>query len=419
MESFLLSSSQSKRLLAVTEVLSDEIVRVPSVDGMGIGSWVSFANGTKGVVLHFDKSLATVGLVGDQRSSISRNIDAHLMSETPVPLRIPTVPFNTDHPTSPSSFLSTGVPVVDLLLKKFVREGMTVGIYGPDALPDFSSSTKSTNVIMFPSRDNPPKSGIEMYLDLFRAAKAAMNSQRQSVQTLLVVDFRGFENACKSIEYQSGHFLPVSAKSLVASVLQLSHGSLSVIAAFNHKQEFDHEAEQSVDIGIELSGGHVTNLIPLLSRFALKKVPFSGEEMLVQRIVEGSRFKQSVAEKEAIKMFVDYWEKEDVDSFDTMMRVLPKVAKVVSIDGRAGMKYMLMRSLCVLPFNKTSKLNSAPVAVFPKEFVTTVEMEAPELLDEVSSVIDSLGEVPIELRNSVDSMLYQIRYKFEITNPLV
>ena len=416
MESFLLSSTRPNRL-TVTEVISDEIVRIPSVDGIAVGSWISFENKAKGIVLHFDKSFATIGLVGSKTSSVCRNMSAELLHEPPLSFRIPSVPFRTNEKfSSPSRSLVTGVPVIDLLLNHTVKPGMTVGIYGSDSLPIFPSS-ESINVVEFPNRTNPPTSGIDMYLDLLRAARAAMESKNR--ETVLVVDFRGFENACESIQYQSGHLLPVSAQSLVASVLQLSHGSLSVIAAFNKKEDFHHEAERSVDIPIELSGGVVTNLIPLLSRFALKKQPVTAEEMLINRIVEGSRFKQSVADKEAMKMFVDFWEKEDVESFETMMRVLPGVAKLLASDHGVGMKYMLVRSMCVLPFNKTSKLNSAAVLVYSKEFVKTVEMGAHDLLEEVTNSLESKGYLEEDLRNAVDSMLYHIRYKFEITNPLV
>lgn len=408
MESFLLSSQ-----LSVSEVVSDEIVRVPSKNGISIGSCISFSNGAKGVVLHFDKTMATVGLVSGNHSGCRRYMPAQLATDSPYSLRIPSVPFNTKEPISNrgSQPLSLGVRIIDLLLRQYIKQGMTIGIYGLDPVPVITAS-KTTRVVKFPSR--PFSSGIDLYLDLFAVAQECMNPQFLS--TILVADFRGFEDACKSIEYQSGHLLPISPQSLVASVLQLSHGSLSVIAAFSNRSDFQNEAEQSVDIGIELCGGSVTNLIPLLSRFNLKKNPTSVEDELVGKIVQGYRSKQSVAQKEAMKMFVDYWEKEDIESFETMMRVLPKLAE---LDIRQGVKYCLIRSLCVLTFNKTSKLNSAAVAVFPQQLATMIELEESELVETLEEELRMGSRVSKELNDAVDAVLYQNRYKFEITNPLV
>ena len=402
MESFLLSSQ-----LAVSEVVSGEIVRIPSKNGISIGSSVSFSNGAKGVVLHFDRSSATVGLVSGQ---CHRNMPAQLDTESPYSLRIPSVPFT--QPISPPKPLLSGIPVVDLLLRQNIRQGMTIGIYGSDPLPIISDK-KSIKVVKFPSRKC--SSGIDLYLDLFQAAQECM-SNRSSWPTILVADFRGFEDACKSIEFQSGHYLPISPQSLVASVLQLSHGSVSVIAGFSSRKDFQNEAERSVDIGIEVKGGTVTNLIPLLARFSLRKNPTSVEEILVQKIVQGDRIRKFVADKEAMKTFVDYWEKEEVESFDTMMRVLGVLAK---IEARQGVLYFLLRSLCVLTFNKTSRINSAAVAVYPQQLASVIESEATELVERIEDELRFGEQVSTELNEAVDTVLYQNRYKFEITNPLV
>ena len=175
-----------------------------------------------------------------------------------------------------------------------------------------------------------------------------------------------------------------------------------------------------MDIGVEMtSGGRITNLVSLLSRFSVKKTPTCMEDILIKKVVEGSRFRQTVSDKEAIKMFVEDWEKDELNSYETMMRVLPEVARHVSKDISAGVKYVLMRSLCVLPFNKTSKLNSAAVVGFPRQLSETFDMEENELLHQIERACGSGDELGVDLVNAVDSALYQHRYKFEITNPLV
>jgi hypothetical protein len=309
-----------------------------------------------------------------------------------------------------------GIPVVDFLLgRKNVIAGQTIAIYGSDPMPK-PVIEEGVKILEYPR--GTQRTAFDLYSGFFTVAREALEGLNCGENVILRADFRTLADACKSLEFQSGHALPVSAQSVVGSILQLSHvssgKSLTVVGAFNNASEFGHEASQSVDIGIELSGGIVTNLVPLLTRFARQHSPVA--DHLIRKIVDGHRLKESIAEKESLRMYIDYWDKEDVDSFDTMMRVLPIVA---AANQSHTIKYVLERSLCILHFNKTSKLNSAAVARFPAQLASTFEMEEGNLLADLEKVL-GLGECPNpDLIHAIDSALHKHRYKFEIASPLM
>ena len=320
--------------------------------------------------------------------------------------KIKALKINSD-PSECTSKLKTHVPVVDMLLGPRLLAGQTIGIYSS------WFSHPASGSLRFPSSPEVPKTSFQLYQELFEVANKAI-AQTAFGDVHLVADFRNFEVACSSLEFQAGHALPVSPQSLVASVLQLSHRTrktaLSVTAIFNSKSDFKGESAQNVDIPIELAGDDnetVSNLESLLIQracFASSKQPSSSlsrEDDLIRHLVEGFREKSEINYKKKAGVFVDFWEAEQIDSFDTLLRLLSPVSKLYATCSERD-RNILMKALTLLHFNKSSERNSSAVSRFPQELLNTLsKLGDPETID-----IDS-------------STIMQHRFEWELTNEVV
>lgn len=373
MESFLLKG-ESKTSLHVSEIVSDEIIRFPTVEGVAVGKIVRIDSGqssVEGVVVHFDKNFSTAAVRNGSAASLSRGSSVSLTGER-VKLSVPRVKFALDSVRHSVEPLPTYVSVIDMLLPDFVTKGMTVGIYSSSA--SVSADPVADNVVLFPSK--PHQSSLDMFLDLIAQASEALS--RESDVTL-VADLRLFEAAYKSLEFQSGHMLPVCPQSLVASVLQLSHSdsrrSLSVVALLKSASDFGNEAARSVDIPIEVAGDKsISNLKSLVTRFGLKKYPSTPRELLVRHLAEGFRRSAELEEKKSLNVFVDDFERDEQESFNTCLRLLPVVGEAFTKASEIE-RIVLMRALTILFFNRTPKRNSAAISKFPDELLSTFRLE--------------------------------------------
>ena len=395
----------------VSEVCSDEIVRIPSQDGIAVGSWVRLGE-AEGVVIQFNSKLATVALTS--KCNVSRNSSFEIESDKkPMSFSVNRIPFTTSHASGPPASLFSGVPAIDLLLAPYLKIGSTVGIYSQSFVPKLEHY--DANLVHFPSRPN--QSAMEMYIDLIDVCNRAIASCES---VTVVADLRLFDTACKSLEYQAGCPLPVSPQSLVGSLLQLSHSneqrSVSVVALLNSASDFHYEASQSVDIGIEVEGSIVTNLRALLSRFAVKKSPQTVSELFIKRIVDGFKARETLQEKQAMGVFVDYWEQDEESSFDTVMKILTLSPSLVSAKSDAE-RTVLLRALSVLFFNKSPKRNSATIEKFPKELLDVFNLEEDELMTALAN-FDGVVESNPDLMHAMDQALLYHRTRFELTNPL-
>jgi hypothetical protein len=412
MSSFL-SGSANK----VLEVVSDEIVRIGVIEGVGIGSHVrvstAFGDEAQGIVLQYNSKSATVALVGENRGVISRGASVTLNSDSGsrTKFQINRVPFNVaDNTQEKRERISTSVPLVDMLLKDHLQAGSTIAIY---------SSSFQPAAVSFPSK-KIISSSMELYLDLISQANAALR-RVSSESTVFVCDLRRFEDACRSLEFQAGFPLPVNPQSLVSSVLQLAHTndkgfSLSVIALFNSPSDFGNEASQSVDVGIELAGNHqVSNLGELIPRFALTKNPRTYIGHLLKRIVEGSKTSSELDQRKSMGIFADFWEQEERENFESLLRLLPVAAEKFESTTSIAEKRLLVRAMSILFFNKSPKLHSAAIAGFPNQLIEKFQLEEHELLER----LETGSESDEDLMAAVDSALVKHRYCFELTNPLV
>jgi hypothetical protein len=354
-----------------------------------------------GVVLQFDSAKATVAIQG--KGSVSRDSIVSVL-DTKSFFKMKALKINSD-PSECVSKMKTHVPVVDMLLGPRLLAGQTIGIYSSSFFHPASGSLR------FPSSPEVSKSSFQLYQDLFEVANKAI-AQTAFGDAHLVADFRNFEVACSSLEFQARHALPVSPQSLVAAVLQLSHrtrkAALSVTAIFNSKSDFKGESAQNVDISIELAGDNetVSNLESLLIQracFACSKPSssLSREDDLIRHLVEGFRAKSEIYYKKKAGVFVDFWEAEQIDSFDTLLRLLSPVSKLYATCSERD-KNILMKALTLLHFNKSSERNSSAVSRFPQELLNTLsKVGDPETID-----IDS-------------STIMQHRFEWELTNEVV
>ena len=385
--------------MTVTEVVSAEVVRIPAVNGVGIGSQVELGSSGKGVVIHFDRTLATVAI---QEGSPRRG-ELVSVAEGKFRFAISPVKFSAEAPTAHNP-LST-VPVVDMLFPGCVLEGSTVAVYGVKSPPACKNSSK---LISFPS--SSPSSGVQMYLDLITVANRALLDSA-TIPTTLVLRLNGIESIFSSLEFQAGHPLPIAPKSLIEAILQLSHkpapgssAGLSVVASFDSVGDFSKEFQASVDVGIELAGdGSVGNLESLLTRFS----PRQKDNALVARIASGFAARKSLIAQQELGLTVDYWDKEELDSFETLLKLLGMVAPLHAVSSPPERR-LLERSLTVLFFNKTSRSDAIALSRFGPDLIKLFHEEESELMKD----IESSG-------SRLDSALLRHRFNFQVTNPIV
>lgn len=394
----------------VTEILSDEIVKIRTCDGMGIGSTISFlrdgGKAAQGVVIQFDSKTATVALTSNSHGgSISRSSDVQIENER-IGFNLTRVPFECNSVFKRGSLgFSTGIPVADMLLGPFFKTGSTTAIYSSSFHP---KEDVSRNTIKFPSKQ--AMTTLDLYLDLINQAKKALTESREKA-VVFVCDFRKLEDACRSLEFQAGTWLPVNPQSLVASVLQMAHDNLSVISFFNNSSDFVGEASRSVDVGIELAGqSDIANLRELLVRFSLNPQNTSSlHGQLIQRIVEGLDRSKELGERRGMGVYVDFWDEEEGESISSLIKLLPYTADLFASTTHVGERMLLLRALTVLFFDKTTKRHSAAIANFPKDLLTLFRQQEGDLLDRLGTQSDTLD---------LDSALMKHRYHFELTNPL-
>lgn len=376
----MMQASLSKGLnrLVVTQVLSDEMVRIPSVDGLGIGSQLFIGpKQLPGIVVHFDKTFATVAC--PHAVAIGQEV---VPQGSYFKFSIPSVSFSACSPSVASDQILTGISEIDWLMN--VQEGTSVGIYGQ--CPDRWE-------LSFPSKKF--STAIDMYLDLISVANEAMATAK-SKPVVLRLNFRGMESVFESLQFQAGHPLPISPNALVSSILQLSHkpapnGSfgVSIIAVFDDPTSFGGEATQSVDMGVSLDGaGRVANLDTLVCK---QKSDSTVKGALLNRICTGYEKKRDFHQQEQMGIYVDYWDKEEIDSFNTMIKILPFAAKLT--DPRDSM--IAMRALTILHFKKTGKLDRLDIEQFIPKIIPMVSAES----------IDQ-----------IDSTLLSLRFNFDITS---
>ena len=133
MESFLLVRRREDGAggLFVSEVVSDTFIRFPSVDGVGIGSWVTVggSSNSKGVVVHFDTKNVTVGLVHGSGNVKRNDLVELLRAERGFKFKILPVKFTTPSSTMKKRLI-TNIPVIDFLLGDCIKAGSTVVVYG-------------------------------------------------------------------------------------------------------------------------------------------------------------------------------------------------------------------------------------------------------------------------------------------------
>jgi hypothetical protein len=413
MESFLKSAPDATS--HVSEVMGNGIVRIDPVDGVGIGSWVKVGE-NRGIVIQFNKNFMTVGVIGQ----------SVIHSGVPVEPLVGSLPFRfyvpcgwkdqmggfIARPKQPK-ISTTGSVIVDFLLGEKVPRGITTALYGKSE--EVISTDDDSVVIRFP-RTEP---GFAQYIDLFECAKEAVESSKTRA-TKLIVDLRQFENACKSIQWNAKFSpLPVSPASLVASVLQLSNGStLSVIALANTPSDFDNELERSVDIGIELDG--VSNLFSILKRFNRPTVEgpsIDARSALIKILIQEHDNWTVMSDRTNITgLHTDYWEREQLDSFETLKKVIPPAAAFAKTHTE---QVVLMRALTILHFNKTSKLHRNELDAFPREMFSLVAKANPEILRAIGGATTTgTTVVPRELCNRLDETIMNCRTHLEITSPI-
>lgn len=413
LESMLTSSTTPLR---ITDIVSDQVIKISSVDGISIGSRVFIsesAGGTaEGVVIQFNSNRATVGL-SEPRSSITKTSQISLSTSNPVSFNVSRVPFSLNaSPPMHAPKLQTGIPLVDMLFGQFVSHGQTVAIYSPT----FKYISAETNqVLKFPSK--PHAGAMDMYLDLIGVVNEAVRRSEQE-RVVLVADFRLFENACKSLEFQAECFLPVSPQSLVAAALQLSHekpqgSGISVIAQFNSRTDFDSEASRSVDLEVD-NGDMVSNLPQLLTRFNVRSSSASPvEQALMSRLSNGVATVSELKQRQEMGVFVDFWELDESESFSSLIKLLPFAARTVA-RAPAEEQIVLMRALTVLFFNKTGKRHVASIERFNTDLINVFFLEESHLMQQLR---DHPTPSP-ELLETLDAALFRHRYRFELTNPL-
>jgi hypothetical protein len=205
---------------------------------------------------------------------------------------------------------------------------------------------------------------------------------------------------------------------MVASVLQLSHArnytnGLSVIALFNSKTDFGSEASRSVDIDVELGEeNEVTNLSQLLSRFSLKKSQTTMQERLSKRLIEGLNASKELRERQEVGVFVDFWEIEESECISSLIKLVPFAAKKFTTASFAEQQ-IILRALCTMFFNKTSRRHAAAIERFPDQLIDVFNQEESDLVQSLNA------ELHDDLLHALDAALMKHRYRFELTNPLV
>ena len=410
--------------LSVSEILSDEVCRIPSIDGVAIGSIVIITSTAseiplKGIVLHFNKNFSTVAILGGQGSRVKRGAPVTMTGEI-YKLCVPRVLFAlsplkvNQNPLDP---LVSKVPIVDMLFSSVLDKGMTVGIYTCAPFNFFSSQP---GTVQFPSQPTIT-SAIDMYLDLISQASRAINYFKDNRNVLFQIDLRGFQSACESLEFQAGHPLPISPQSLVASVLQLGQvnsagNAISVIALFNKPSDFRNEASQNIDIPIELGlDGSIQNLYALLSRFGIRKNISNPCEIFIRHLLDGYRKSADLEMKSNMNMYIDDWERDEQESFNTLIRLLVPVSKIYEKCENEIEKIILIRALTILFFNKTPKLNSTAVTKFGSDLIEAFRLEESDLIDWANEKIKTDQNDVVQ---AIDEAVMRHRLGFEVSNPL-
>lgn len=402
MQAFLLSPKEHPGQLRVVEVLGDEVVRIPTMDGVGVGSMVEVGT-TSGIVIQFDKYFTTVGLL--TRGRIAAGSHVRVLDEDCFKFRVASEKMGVVRTNRSDAMETTGSSVLDFLLGPVIPRGITIALYGVSGSFNFAGGS-SSNVIRFPSEQRTNLTGFGLYVDLINCGNKALQSANDQVTTL-VVDLRHFEDACKSIQFQSHAPLPVSPVSLIASILQLANGqNLSVIVLGNSSTDFDNELERSADLGVRVPCDK-DNMMRIVRRFvASTPVQSIVRKCFLEKLIERDAYYSEMRNREKqFQLYTDYWEKEEMDSIETVWKLLPYIGEE-RLSERDNL--ILMRAMTILHFNKTSKSSSADIRSFPRELLHECKRADHRLYESIQgevtdgSMLRQLDQCLVSLRNHLD-----------------
>ncbi len=418
MEAFLTSASNPGHL-RVAEVVGGEIVRIPTVNGLGIGAVVEItpsdpnAKPVQGIVIQFDKNFASIGLMSPAK--ISSDAKLSLLRDT---FRFH-VPCGWEQGVG--SLGRTGEPletsgdsVIDFLLGPLLPPGVTVGLYGVPA--HYKINPKESSIVRFPSTDGVT-TGFGQYADLIKCANAAAVVSGRNNKTIFLVDLRHFEETCKSLQLHAT--LPISPTALVASVLQLSNGSnLSVIAFASSPADFGNELERCVDIGVDFNeNARTDNVIKIIKRFSITGwSDGSVRSLLLGKLLEShSKYTEMNVKEKEFHIYTDFWEREEMDSFETLMKLVHAIpTKTPGLLSHRD-QLILMRAFTILHFNKTTKRDAPKIGSFAADLLGILKATEHELYNALPQ--DSLVVNTDSMMQRLDQCLLKQRYALDLINP--
>ncbi|KAF4738918.1 Produces ATP from ADP in the presence of a proton gradient across the membrane [Perkinsus olseni] len=414
-----------------------------------IGQLVSLSEGTKGVVVHFDSSVATVLLLKhDTPVGTGTRVQFDNLG-TFQAVRLPFVPIIDRIPVSRR--IRTGLGLVDALSP--IAEGQSIAIRGPSTANSIYMALALNKIVSNAIREditvvycNPlgpapasiadlPCDGLDLicgdqsspavgYLALLKALEVA-KERREGGRTMLILD-----NVAEYVELngqlrsEAGIPMPLSTEQIVSAAMQYSCNTRSKLCPLTtvvFTDKFSRDVEMQADTLLQYDvaaasfdatglchNSLLNSLLPPLEAKCVKELRDMHAKITMKR--------SAIAEQQAFGIHVEYWEEEDMQHWSNALAILD----AIPLSLPPAKRILVMRSVLVYYFVGKRNLEEASIAAFIDELSDCIATNEPRIMDAINVVLaepDCSPEVVEDLCYRLDWTLAKYRYNFELATP--
>ncbi|KAF4666745.1 hypothetical protein FOL47_003923 [Perkinsus chesapeaki] len=408
-----------------------------------IGQLVSLSEGSKGVVVHFDSSVATVLL-------LKQDIPVGTGSKVQLAdlgrfnaVRLPYVPIIDRVPVSRR--LRTGLGLVDALSP--IAEGQSIAIRGPSTATSIYMGSALNKIVSNAIRQGvsvvycnplgyaPPaiadllSEGLDLvcgdpsspsigYLALLKSLEVAKDRRADS-RTMLVLDnVSEYSELNGQLRSEAGVPMPLSTEQIVSAAMQYScntRGTLYPLTTVVFTDKFSRDVEMQADTLLQYNVGAASFDASGLCHNSLL---YSLLPTLDAKCVKDLRdmHRSTIAEQQAFGIHVDYWEEEDVQHWSNALAILD----AIPLSLPPAKRILVMRSVLVYYFVGKRNLEDASISSFISDLADCFETNEPRVIDAINAVLaepDCSRELVEDLCYRVDWTLARYRYHFDLATP--
>ncbi|EER13437.1 hypothetical protein Pmar_PMAR000023 [Perkinsus marinus ATCC 50983] len=385
-----------------------------------IGELVSLSEDAKGVVVHFDSSIATVLLLKH---------DAPVVTGTRTGLGIvdalsPTAEGQSIAIRGPSTATSMYMAsALNKIVSNALNEGISV-VYCNPLGPAPGAITHKQGIEGLDLICGDQSSPSVGYLALLKSLEVA-KERREGGRTMLILDNVAEYGALNGqLRSEAGVPMPLSTDQIVSAAMQYSCNTeiklcplTTVVFTDEYIRDVEMQADTLFQYNVAAAAFDATglchnsllySLLPPLEAKCVKDL----RDMHARTTMKRS----TIAEQQAFGIHVDYWEEEDMQHWSNALAILD----AIPLSLPPAKRILVLRSVLVYYFVGKRNLEEASINAFIDELTQCIATKEPKVMDAINAVLaesDCSPELVEDLCYRLDWVLAKYRYHFELATP--